>query len=269
MQKSTDNLFYHYTTLDALHDGIIVSNPEKYKELCLWASHSDYLNDKTEISFSGRLIDEKIKHYRDGLFYSEYQKIVQNEDREVYILSFSKSIDSLPMWSMYGKHGKGVMLGLDLNIDDNFHKCEYFSAHELGPHIDDYLIKFDNLLQATNNQDFYYQRLGFLIELYRKRFVFKSRYFEYEDEYRKYIDPNYTLEQVISNSTPHCQVDFRISDNILVPYFKYYFGKNVLAEVWIGPSQDRELTQKSIRKFLDKNGFGHTKILVSDCPLRK
>ncbi|MEI6347092.1 MAG: hypothetical protein WCP69_03995 [Bacteroidota bacterium] len=82
------------------------------------------------------------------------------------------------------------------------------------------------------------------------------------------INPNNTLEQIFNESNPYSQVSFRINDNLLTPHFKFYFSKEALAELWIESTQNQILLSNSIRKYLDKNGFNHTKIINSNCPLK-
>lgn len=260
-------MIYHYTSLDALINGIIVPNPIQYKEICLWATHSDYLNDKTEITFSSDLVNNKIKKFCNGKFYQTYIELKNiKEDKETHILSFSRSVDCLPMWSMYGKQGKGIMLGFDFPSDDLEIKCSYMKKEDVSAFIDSVLNKL--LLFDDGNDKPNFEQTKILGELYNQRFAIKSKCFEYKKEIRMIIDPNKTLKQIINKSNPNSQVSFRIVDNLLTPYFKFYFQKKALVELWIGPTQNQTLSSNSLRKFLDKNGFNHTKIKNSDCPLR-
>ena len=260
------NIIYHYTSIDALLNGILVIEPKQYEEICLWATHSDYLNDKTEIKFSSKLIDNKIKKFCNGKFYQTYNEIKELEnDKEIHILSFSKTVDSIPMWSMYGKNGKGIMLGFNFYSDDLEIKCSYLDKKDLSAYLD---VIINKLLQYSNEDKVNFESIKILVELYMQRFAIKSKHFEYEKEIRMIINPNNTLEQTIDDSIPYSQVNFRIKDNILTPYFKYYFSKNELVELWIGPTQNKKLSNNSLRKYLDKYGFSHTKIINSSCPLR-
>lgn len=265
MDNNLDSIFYHYTTLDALYNGIIVNNPDQYNELCLWATHSDYLNDKSEIKFSSVLIDEKIQSFCSGKYYQDYLFIKALAADKIHLLSFSKNRDSLPMWSMYGKQGKGIMLGLDFNSIDDIFKCEYLSEKELSSYIDTFLNK---LLEAEGKENERFEQSKILIELCRKTIILKSKYFEYEEEFRMSINPDMVLEQIVNDLNPNSQVDFCLNENLLIPHFKYYFPKKMLVELWIGPTQNRELSAKSLQQYLDKYGFNHTKIINSDCPLR-
>ena len=56
-----DNLstLYHYTSIEALLNGIIVNNPSEGKEICLWASNCEYMNDPDEVK-TGRRFAEMV-----------------------------------------------------------------------------------------------------------------------------------------------------------------------------------------------------------------
>lgn len=264
----TEKIIYHYTSLDALLNGIIVKEPVMFNEICMWATHSYFLNDKSEIKYSSELIDDKIKNYCNGKFYQSYIDIKELiDEKEIHILSFSNTIDSLPMWSMYGKQGEGIILGFDYDlIDLRSIKCNYIEQKDLNQFIDAII----NKLPISENEDneTKIKQNEILAELYYQRFAIKSKCFEYEEEIRLIINPNTTLEQIFNESNPHLQLNFRINDNILIPYFKYYFQKASLVELWIGPTVNQTLSANSLRKYLDKYGFNHTKIRYSDCPLR-
>jgi hypothetical protein len=263
MYLKSNNIIYHYTSLDALFNGILVAAPEKLGEICLWATHSDYLNDKYEIKSCSEMIEDKIKKICNGQFYDRYieTKEVNGVD-EIHILSFSKTKDYLPMWSMYGKQGKGIMLGFDFKSDEYMIKCNYMDEKDLSNFIDAKLNKI------TKNDISYLEQTEILIGMYYQIFAIKSRHFEYEQEIRMVINPNNVIEQVASESNPYSQVDFRVNNNVLVPYFKYYFPKEYLVELWIGPTQNQTLSTNSLRKYLNKYGFDHTKIINSSCPLK-
>ena len=267
MNLNSENIIYHYTSLDALFNGILVTNPEKFKEICMRATHSDYLNDKSEIKFSSELIDNKMKKFCAGKFYESYIEIKEViDEKEIHILSFSKTKDSLPMWSMYGKQGKGIMLGFDFQSDDLKFKCNYLDEKDLSTFLDEIINKLLNYENEDSRIKF--KQPEILAELYNQRFAIKSKCFEYEKEIRMIINPNMTIEQIFNESHPHSQIDFTVKDNILTPYFKFYFPKETLVELWIGPTQNPTLSANSLRKYLDKYGFNHTKIRYSDCPLR-
>ena len=45
------NILYHYTSVDALFGGIIVTDsPQPNKEICLWGTNCLYMNDPEELN---------------------------------------------------------------------------------------------------------------------------------------------------------------------------------------------------------------------------
>ena len=71
--KPTVDSWYHYTSLDAIINGIIVQNPKPQEEICLWATHSLYMNDPSEFSMGVSLIDSI---YNSVLKYFENDQII-------------------------------------------------------------------------------------------------------------------------------------------------------------------------------------------------
>lgn len=97
---------YYYTDMNALVNGIIVPNPEANKEICLWATKWSHLNDKEENQAALNVLQGALN---DDVFNSF---VILSDDN--HSISFSKEQDSLPMWSMYGSRGGGVMLEFDV-----------------------------------------------------------------------------------------------------------------------------------------------------------
>lgn len=120
-------ILYHYTSIEALFGGIIVRQPQTDKELCLWMSNCQYMNDPEELNTGIRFASDILKMSPDILekHASEYQQIKDN----LYITFFSAASDCLPMWAMYGKNGNGIALGFNKEIIEgtvpNLYKCVY------------------------------------------------------------------------------------------------------------------------------------------------
>lgn len=54
-------IVYQYTNIEALFNGIIVKNPILNKEICLWASNCEYMNDPDEVRTGRKFIDKAFK----------------------------------------------------------------------------------------------------------------------------------------------------------------------------------------------------------------
>lgn len=261
-------ILYHYTSIDALLNGIIVNESKNNKDVCLWATHSEYLNDKTEIKYSRDIIIDEIMKFQNGKYQEIFNYYNDLVFEETFILSFSEAIDSIPMWSMYGKNGNGISLGFQFYEDDErIAECKYLNENEVTQEIQSKLNQME-LSPPKVNELYSEQQLLIYNELYYKKFTIKPPSFKYEKEFRMFIDPSSTAEQQFGDFGPHSQINFRISNNMLIPYYKWYFPKQELSEIIIGPIENYTLAEKSLRLFLDKHGFSHTIIKKSACPLR-
>ena len=103
-----ENLVYHYTSLDAL-SGILG------KDICLWATEYDYLNDPSEQLWAEEYVIKTIKQLEEYKDDSD-QRIVDWFRKEAYIISLSKNRDDRNMWRLYCNDGKGVCLILDKDV---------------------------------------------------------------------------------------------------------------------------------------------------------
>lgn len=241
---------YHYTTVDALVNGIVVKNPKKGEELCLWATNSQYMNDPEELKEGIRIL---------STFYSELNKLLnenkfninQMEDnlelyKQFYLTSLSKNRDSLPMWNMYGANGHGIALKFtskmqQVDCDDYIVKCEY-DASKL---INNLQEKFD---RNNKNKS---AMLLFLIPL-----VLKNSAYSYENEVR------------IASRYSELITKYRCRNGLVIPYKEIFLEKELLEGIIIGPAANREEVKISLRRFLDDNNLQNVKIEFSDVPYR-
>lgn len=124
---------YHYTTMDAflcLLESVNKSSDKK--SFVFRATNIFYLNDPSEYIYGQEILMEVLKHieYEKNINYDlcisnlferhpekdeeEWQKIlidiIHEQNESPYIISFSRNVDSLPMWLNYGDNGKGVCL---------------------------------------------------------------------------------------------------------------------------------------------------------------
>lgn len=244
---------FHYTTLDALINGIIAPQPSPNNEICLWATHSKYLNDPSETTIGIDKAHKLLSQYLN----EEINKESMFNDA-LFVISFSLKYDYLPMWSMYGKNGNGIMLIFDyvlLNSEDHFFiQCLYDNETRLEV--------FEKLFVRENSR---LKRLTFadIEEDYQRNNIIhfpvaiKSCNYNYEEEVR-YVTANDEFPETC----------YRVSNNIVVPYKKVYFHKKVLKKIVIGPTADFERTADSLKEYLVSKGFDHVDIVKSNVPYR-
>jgi hypothetical protein len=106
-------ILYHYTTQDGLL-GILLGHT-------IWATHSQYLNDKSEYLYALNLIREGAKERRLVADEAERGALDLIIDRardylasiNVCVCSFSSVHDSLSQWRAYGGSTSSYAIGFD------------------------------------------------------------------------------------------------------------------------------------------------------------
>lgn len=262
--------YYHYSSLEALVGGIILPEPlppmenppynpsiPQAQQVCLWASDSRYMNDKDECRFGLKVVGSLQSKFPDLDF------SLSNHHVSTAFISFSQTLDSLPMWNMYGRNGSGVMLVFNSlsgafaynrgrRIIPTRVQCEYCKTKQYNnsSYINSIVDRFTLLYKAKllDVQDIFTNTLQEIIA------AIKREEYKYENETRLvFLNMNYK---------------YRVSNNIIVPYIPVYFHKLQLCEIWIGPTQDQDRSAQSLRMFLDSRGFEHVIIKKSEIPYR-
>lgn len=253
-----EKLVYYYTDIDALLNGIIVDNPEQDKEICLWATRCTHLNDKKELVEG---ID-KLKKLISPTAINRLRK----DTCKGHSLSFSQKCDSLPMWSMYGKNGTGVMLAFKISalIDkygDRFQPCIYTGT------------KYDaNVFNVMKHRKWGTEYSKATPDMKLKVIVcmcsqyimlLKNGAFEYEDECRVIGIgfPYFTSEK-------ERETFYRNKNSVITPYIKEYLPKIALQEIWLGPNNNPKLSKEALEEFLKSKGLTNVKVRTSKVPYR-
>lgn len=263
------NLIYHYTNIEALISGIFnlkTVDSEKDNDICLWATHCEYLNDTID-SYLGDILLHNNQEIKNILKLD--LKSVVDEFKSSYIISFSESKDCLPMWNMYGKNGKGIKLGFDFNkiicnpkYVDNFHYCVYENTESYENYCNMIIRKSKKIYEEGLPDGMDENRMSKDAFIYGLIHAFashiKSQSYEHEKEWRIQI-PAYEI------NTP---IEFRYCSGVLIPFTRQFFPKDSLKEIWIGPTNDMVRTEKSIKLFLDSIGFDKVDIKKSNIPFR-
>ena len=127
---SSVNYLYHYTTIEALVNGIIAPSPRNGEEICIRATHNQYMNDPSEFRWGVSLLEKIFAELeKNGVDIQSIKDLFEGYKKNFYFLCFSEQADSLPMWNMYGGNGHGVALkfGKFQQTEQNewLVKCEY------------------------------------------------------------------------------------------------------------------------------------------------
>jgi hypothetical protein len=237
---------YHYTTVEALVNGIIVKSPKNGDEICLWATHNQYMNDPTEFRLGVNLLKATIKllEEKGAADFKDVNSMLEDYKKLFFFVCFSEQKDSLPMWNMYGGNGHGVALKFrrfQQAIDGEWIvKCEY----ERG----NIVHRFSELKEQS--------LLAAITYLSLMPFILKDSAYSHEKETR------------FVGGFPGSPTKYRYKNGFAIPYKEIFAEKELLDSIVIGPATNQDEVEQSIRRFLDDNNFQHVKIERSQIPYR-
>lgn len=251
------NDIYHYTSVDALFNGILVKEAKSEDEaICLWATQYEYMNDATELQYGERIARE--------IFTEKYPALIAMEksctqplpfNKDYFLISFSLANDSLPMWSMYGKNGNGIEMVFDsgkvIKKLTYLYPCYYNKkdADAMVSRFYDYL-KESKLFTSTIAS---LARDGYILKHAKQ--VIKDPAYEYEREVRFIKEFKEGIE-------------YRFANNIIIPYVRQYLPMRALKKIIVGPNLDQQRVCKSIQRYIASLGFTEVEVLPSNVPYR-
>ncbi len=249
---------YYYTDMNALVNGIIVPEPEASREICLWATKWSHLNDSQENYIALGMLKEAFKNNIE--VYDAFVKLSGDN----HSISFSKERDSLPMWSMYGAQGAGIMLELDVSellkkYGVRLMPCVYYDTE----YFESVRNKFFGLELGDEFENMSNEKKTLAIAILTIMFVgtLKNSAFKYENEVRIVgIGNSYFYDGTRSEQ-------FRVKNGVLVPYIKEYLPKSCLKAVWLGPTADKDLSLDALRSYLDRHNI-EVEVKCSEIPYR-
>ena len=244
--NSSVKYLYHYTTLEAFVNGIIVKSPKKGEEIGLWATHNQYMNDPTEFKSGVELLDAIINALEEkgATDVQSVRDKLENYKERFFFVCFSEQNDSLPMWNMYGGNGHGVAL-----------KFKRFQQTIAG----EWIVKceYDKSKIGTRFAELKTQSLSAAITyLSLMPFILKDSAYSHETETRFVGD------------FPSIPTKYRYKNGLAIPYKEIFAEKELLESVVVGPAANQDEVEQSLRGFLDDNGFGHVTIERSQIPYR-
>lgn len=257
---------YHYTSLEAIF-ALLHGYHRNGNYLSFRASNIYKVNDPNEMVSGFNVIKDIILKYElqnqvpeekrlseiyNTLIYEDeckrdylYGKGKEEVNHGIipYVISFSKHRDYLPMWSLYGKKGKGVCLKFDLScLTNNMENCldgfVYYDKRNNSV-INEYDINFlyDLYLRQYSNVDkvpidrriFELGTICFALSPF-----FKHKDYMYEGEFRIVYNRSYT-KQLSSRSS------FLDAKSRIEPFVPINIPIDSLKEIIIGPNADYDV----------------------------
>ena len=269
-RRRTPTRISHYTNLNGLM-GIIESGH-------MWASNVSFLNDRRELQHGLEASLQAIRSFTKTPSHKDWHAALKHaasslrEGRvpNTYASCFCSRADVLSQWRGYGGREQGVSLTFDqklLSALMNKSNAQLFpviygnitTATKMSAALEEELEKLamEELLGLSDEE----KNSAAHTVICRLLPQFKHYGFHDEREFR----------YVLQHETVEDNVCFRATGNVLVPYLKLLPGgrtKLPIRSVTVGPGRDQELTQRSLRMYLDKKGYASTVVKLSSVPFR-
>ena len=259
---------YHYTSLDALFNGMLLEQPVNGMQICLWASSVLCVNDTQEVRIAFDFVRDHIVKIEDT---NDDVSMMTEMIADYYVTSFSLLRDSLPMWQRYAKNATGISICFDVNVlrqsaKDSLIKCVYLKPEVLDK-IRSY-IKDSKPVSCTFGQ-FALVCFVLLVGLSKSKDRDKvvGRISAFLDflmslKNKDYIDENEARLFVVEQNT-NAKSRVREQKDI-VEYVERFFPKEAIVEIMVGPNNvDNEKTAFLIKRYLDRIGISHVKVTTS------
>ena len=259
---------YHYTSLDALFNGMLLEQPVNGMQICLWASSVLCVNDTQEVRIGFDFVRDHIVKIEDT---NDDVDVMTEMMAGYYVTSFSLLRDSLLMWRGYAKNATGISICFDVNVlrqyaKDSLMKCIYLTP-EMLDRIRSY-IKDSKPVSCTFGQ-FALVCFVLLIGLSKSKDKEKvagriSAFWDFLMSLKNmdYIDENEVrLFVVEENSNAKSRVR---EQKEVVEYVERFFPKEAIVEIMVGPNNaDKEKTAFFIKRYLHRIGMSHVKVTTS------
>jgi len=283
LSRKPDKPLYHYTSQKGLL-GII-------KDRQIWATHTQYLNDRREFSHAVDLVREEIKRLSDEAPHQSAREealagmqaavSMSPQSVNVCVCSFSEERDSLSQWRAYGGPS-GFAVGFSGHVLRAATEkqrwflapCIYDPATQRG------LVRalVEEVLEENlgdplpgvedEEEDKALKHMGGNLrpDLHRYAPILKDESFKEEREWR-----------IISRPVFAKRLDYREGKSLIVPYYKLPLCEDnqtlELHDVVIGPTSDAERSKSSVTSLMVSHkvrmqGTGPVNVTVSKVPYR-
>ena len=265
--KST-KLKFHYTSPEGFLSII--------KKSGLYFTDIRYFNDKSENTYIYHCFKKFLnKHHEQYNVLRELMSTLfpENEDinanfvnpkypfvdkpKRIFVLCTCTDPDSLSMWNYYVKNGNYNGYSIGLNPTSIIKSFENKS--------DKIEVLFGNVIYNEKDQ---FTEIELIADLLEKHFAgkknklkglavlfsyfqnysafFKNEKFSHEKEYRFVISVD--EDKLYDCLDKSLELDFRISNGIVVPYLALTIDKEAIKQVYLSPNTEVEISKKSIKE---------------------
>ncbi|UYZ39006.1 DUF2971 domain-containing protein (plasmid) [Clostridium beijerinckii] len=301
----SEKSIYHYTNCRALMNII--------KENEFWVTHAASLNDSLEISYIKKIIYDVCCEFLDRKELSKelYEQIIRGceyyeNDRDLFIISFSTNPDSLTLWSEFSNFN-GYNIEFDITdfrekllnsskiVDSLYDLLEgnvvykYTEQKECIKKIFQEVLDTANKIQEKSNYstiDWYdlcnsrvepadkYNAINGFFETLSMALIFYSPFFK-DENFKSEEEYRFVLRYIKNKKNEFSsEINFRDRNEIIIPYIKLPLSKNndklKIKSILVGAKNNCDLAITGTKYFLKENGYSCDKIDVkkSDITLR-
>lgn len=257
-------VLYHYTTVESLMK--ILDTKSNNGNINFRASEVRSMNDTEEhihilSIFKEAMIEyENMKsipepEWKSSHFHEFGFDSILKMNGTNFVLSLSECEDDLGMWRAYGNNGDGVAIGLNFERLINT-KLGYKRKLGINRCVYDDQVKVKNMIDRAlvhgyEKMDYAGKRktieMSVIEELFRKSPIYKHQAFSLEKEWRVYIN--------VPSPFKNEEIKYRERDGIPIPYIDFFYEKEIVENIIIGPCVNVDLTNASLRSFLYGMGF--------------
>lgn len=287
--------FYHYTSADGVL-GIL-----EIGKIRLQLFEANYMNDKTEGVEIYKQLEAACEQLEKQNEITSVQKveIIQyaknnacnypvcffTQDANdtdfafkrcrVFVMSFSESSDSLPMWNYYGNYGYCLHFTENLIArlwNPTLFPYYHYFASDIVIYSDSQKIADLQSIVLKNKEKTDY-REKICGEINSKRFFFKCKDFNYEKEYRILVAvPDEVAKSSIKQSCP--EIKYKNKSGMIRPYIEIELPEDqrtsLLGGVTIGPLTDSQMARNGLSRLLIDRGYfcAAANLVPSQVPVR-
>ena len=289
-------IIYHYTSPDGFLKILHPKENDNRKELRLWFTKCDSLNDKEErIHFSKYLKEDYCpSRIKNGTLSQSFVEMIESlepsDDQTIflpngtvffsknqvtstrltlkplpcdtYLCCFSEEPDLLPMWNYYTKsqHYEGYNIGF---------RSEYFQNFILSQ---GYRLNLNRAIYSSQEKaELLDTVLCPLNDVFTPDSITEDEKMSIQTVAQSIIDnlqflfkhPAFQHEkevrailQVPKNSSSPFKKEFRNSNGYIVPYIEYPVPLEAVKEITIAPLLEAEISKQNIAEMLRERGFG-------------
>ena len=261
----TKKIAYHYTSVESLFKILGIRGDSIYCR----ATHAHFLNDPSEYEYAIEIFLESMEEYEKQKNIKIRKSDLRDEainflsglsqmSGDPFLMSFSMSPDDLAMWRTYGKDGSGVAIGFDSDMlskkedepNTKFIECIYDKRTLISELVKFWESEYDKINIEKNNNSTSSTRL--LFSIFDLCYAAKRKPYASENEWR-----------LCKNKTVEDKVEFRVSQNLIIPFIKHKFEKEIIKEIILGPCSNEQLAKKSIELFLEEYDYDLKKMLIN------